>query len=54
MTLRAAALHYPVLRSFLTTLYEAIRFHKLIASIDSALRAGKFALFCGMDEYMDE
>ena len=46
--------HYPVLRSFLTTLYEAIRYHKLIASIDSALRAGKFAslaLFCGIDGY---
>ena len=54
-TLRAAAPHSPVLRSFLTTLYEAIRYHKLIASIDSALRAGKFvslALFCGIDDYL--
>ena len=48
-TLRAAAPHYPVLPRF-----EAIRYHKLSASIDSALRAGKFAslaLFCGIDGY---
>ena len=53
-TLRAAAPHYPMLRNFLTTLYEAIRYHKLIAGIDTALRAGKFAslaLLCGIDDY---
>ena len=43
-----------MLRNFLTTLYEAIRYHKLIAGIDTALRAGKFAslaLLCGIDDY---
>ena len=35
-------------------LYEAIRYHKLFAGIDTALRAGKFtslALLCGIDDY---
>ena len=43
-----------MLRSFLKTLYEAIRSHKIIASIDSALRTGKFAslaLWCGIKDY---
>ena len=53
-TLREAAPHHPMLRSFLKTLYEAIRSHKMIASIDSALRTGKFAslaLWCGIKYY---
>ena len=53
-TLREAASHYPMLQSFLTTLYEAIRSHKMIASIDSALRTGKYAslaLWCGIKDY---
>ena len=53
-TLREAAPHYPMLRSFLKTLYEAIRSHKMIASIDSGLRTGKFvslALWCGIKDY---
>ena len=35
--LRTASPHYPMLRRFLNHLYEAIRYHKLIDSIDSAL-----------------
>ena len=53
-TLREAAPHHPMLRSFLKTLYEAIRSHKMIASIDSALRTGKFAslaLWYGIKDY---
>ena len=53
-TLRAAAPHYPVLRTLLAGLYESIRYHKFIASIDSALRTGKFvslALLCRFDDY---
>ena len=40
--LRAAATHFPVLRRFLILLYEAIRQHRLIDSIDTALCAGDF------------
>ena len=50
-TLRAAAPHYPVLRA---GLYENIRYHKFIASIDSALRSGKFvslAFLCCFCDY---
>ena len=50
-TLRAAAPHYPVLRTLLAGLYESIRYHKFIASIDSALRTGKFALMCRFCDY---
>ena len=53
-TLRAAAPHYPVLRTLLAGLYESIRYHKFIASIDSALRTGQFvslALLCRFDDY---
>ena len=54
-TLRAAAPHYPVLQTLLAGLYESIRYHKFIASIDSALRTGKFvslALLCRFRDYM--
>ena len=40
--LRAAATHFPVLRRFLILLYEAIRQHHLLDSIDTALCAGDF------------
>ena len=40
--LRAAATHFPVLRRFLILLYEAIRQHRLLDSIDTALCAGDF------------
>ena len=53
-TLRAAAPHYPVLRTLLAGLYESIRYHKFIAGIDSALRTGKFvslALLCHFRDY---
>ena len=36
-TFRAAAPHTPLLRRLLSAVYEAIRYHKLIASIDSSL-----------------
>ena len=47
-TLRAAAPHYPRLRTFLTKLYEAMRKHRFIASIDCYLRAGNFSLLVSM------
>ena len=42
-TLKASEPHNPVLRTLLAGLYKNIRYHKFIASIDSALRSGKFA-----------
>ena len=51
--LRAAATHFPVLRRFLILLYEAIRQHHLLDSIDTALCAGDFEALltiCGMQD----
>ena len=51
--LRAAATHFPVLRRFLILLYEAIRQHRLLDSIDTALCAGDFEALltiCGMQD----
>ena len=53
-TLRAASPHYPMLRLFLILLYQTLRNHKFISSIDSALRSGSFeslALLCGYSRY---
>ena len=52
--LRAAATHYPLLRRFLVLLYEAIRYHHLLDSIDTALCAGDFetlSKICGIADY---
>ena len=52
--LRAASPHYPMLRRFLQHLYEAIRNHKLIDSIDCALKQGDFqslAKLCNTEDY---
>ena len=52
--LRAAATHFPVLRRFLILLYEAIRQHRLLDSIDTALRAGDFEkllMICDIVDY---
>ena len=41
-------------RECVSAVYEAIRYHKLIASINSSLRAGKFATlaaYCGFSDY---
>ena len=51
--LRAAATHFPVLHRFLILLYEAIRQHRLLDSIDTALCAGDFEALltiCGMQD----
>ena len=40
--LRAAATHFPQLRRFLHLLYEAIKQHRLLESIDIALCTGDF------------
>ena len=40
--LRAAATHFPQLRRFLHLLYEGIRQHRLLESIDTALCTGDF------------
>ena len=52
--LRAAAPHFPQLRKLLYLLYEAIREHQLIDSIDVALDAGDFenlCELCGVSDY---
>ena len=41
--LRAAATHFPQLRRLVCLLYDAIRQHRLLESIDTALCAGYFA-----------
>ena len=53
-TLRAASPHYPKLRRFLAALYESIRNHKHILSLDQALQSGDFEMlvkFCYADDY---
>ena len=40
--LRAASMHYAVLRSFLHAVYDAIRNHKRVAYLDAALHSGDF------------
>ena len=50
-TIRAASVHYPLLRSFLTRLYSARRHHHFILSVDDALCASDFErlmVLCGM------
>lgn len=52
--IRAAATHYPLLCRFLVLLYEAIRYHHLLDSIDTALCAGDFetlSKICGIVDY---
>ena len=49
--LRAVSPHYPMLRRFLQHLYEAIRNHKLIDSIDCALKQGDFQSLCNTEDY---
>ena len=52
--LRAACPHYLTLRRFLSHLYEALRNHKFIDSIDRALKRGDFkslAEICNYDNY---
>ena len=44
--LRAVAPNYPVLRRFMHLLYEAIRHHKMLHSIDTALWVGDFEKLC--------
>ena len=52
--LRAAATHFPLWRRFVVLLYEAIRLHRQLDSIDSALCAGDFSRLvqlCGLSDY---
>ena len=52
--IRAAAAHFPVVRMFTVLLYTAIRQHRLIDSIDTALCAGDFeklAELCHVSDY---
>ena len=52
--LRAAATHFPLLRRLVGLLYEVIRQHRLLESIDTALCAGDFeklTKLCRMTEY---
>ena len=52
--LRAAATHFPLLHKFVVLLYEAIRLHRQLDSIDSALCAGDFSRLvqlCGLSDY---
>ena len=54
--IRAAAAHFPVLRMLTVLLYTAIRQHRLIDSIDTALCAGgfeKLAELCHVSDYKD-
>ena len=44
--LRGAAPHFPVLRRLLCLLYEAVRHHKMLHSIDTALCVGDFETLC--------
>ena len=51
---RAAATHFPLLRRLVGLLYEAIRQHRLLESIDTALYAGDFEKLtelCRITEY---
>ena len=51
--LRAAATHYPLLRRLVVYVYEAIRHHRLLESIDNGLCAGDFeelANICGIKQ----
>ena len=52
--LRAGATHFPLLKRLVGLLYEAIRQHRLLGSIDTALRAGDFeklTKLCGISDY---
>ena len=50
--LRAASPHYPKLRRFLAALYESIRNHKPILSLDQALLSGEMLVkLCYDDDY---
>ena len=52
--LRAAATHFPLLRRFVGPLYEAIRQHRLLETIDTALCTGDFETLtklCGISDY---
>ena len=52
--LRVAATHFPQLRRLVCLLYEAIRQHRLLESIDTALCAGNFdrlSKLCGISHY---
>ena len=54
--IRAAAAHFPVVRMLTVLLYTAIRQHRLIDSIDTALCAGDFeklAELCHVSDYKD-
>ena len=54
--LRAAAPHYPTLRRFLSHLYAAIRSHRAIDSIDTALTNGDIkdlSRLCGFTNYQN-
>ena len=54
--LRAGATHFPLLRRFVGLLYEAIRQHRLLQSIDTALCAGEFeklTKLCAISDYND-
>ena len=53
--LRAVATHFPLLRRLVGLLYEAIRQHRLLESIDTALCAGDFEKLtelCCITEYL--
>ena len=52
--LRSAAPHYPLMRKLLRLVYEAIRYHRIIKTIDSTLRTGDFETLCklcGVEEF---
>ena len=51
--LRAAATHFPLLRRFVVLLYEAIRLHRQLDRINSALCADFNSLvqICGLSDY---
>ena len=52
--LRAAATHFSLLRRFVVLLYEAIRLHRQLDRIDTALCAGDFSCLvqlCGLSDY---
>ena len=54
--LRAGATHFPLLRRFVGLLYEAIRQHRLLESIDTALCVGEFeklTKLCAISDYND-
>jgi len=51
--LRAASVHYPLLRKFLYSVYNARKCHNLVTQVDEALHAANFDDLCGLINICD-